>query len=258
MATYLGTIGSGKIMTARFSGYCATCRQPIAAGETIRFDGKPNHVTAEGCLAARRAAEVRQASAPATPAAPAIDLSTIRNFIAAAKTRGLKFPKLRVLDVDGTTELSLGLTVQGHNPGSVSVKRNGEYVGLIREDGATRGAITPALAAHLVSIAADPAAAAKRYAVLKCRCSFCGLELTDEGSVEVGYGPVCAKHWGLPHAPKGTKAVAVVVVESVSPETPREAHGVDLAAQLAASPLPVLSSPWTPSPYAGRRIAEAE
>ena len=32
-------------------------------------------------------------------------------------------------------------------------------------------------------------------------CAFCGLELTDDGegrSVEVGYGPICAKKYGLP------------------------------------------------------------
>lgn len=43
-----------------------------------------------------------------------------------------------------------------------------------------------------------------------CRCSFCGLALTDEGSVEVGYGPVCAKRWGLPHQPHGVRVLTSV------------------------------------------------
>lgn len=29
-------------------------------------------------------------------------------------------------------------------------------------------------------------------------CCFCGLELTNEGSVHYGYGPICASRWGLP------------------------------------------------------------
>ena len=174
----------------------------------------------------------------------ALDLGAIRAFIQAAKDRGLKAPKLRVLDADGRAELTLGLTVVGHNPGSVSVKRNGSYIGLIRQDGGTRGAITPELAAHLQAVAADPAAAAKRYAVLMCRCSFCGLALTDAGSVEVGYGPVCAKHWGLPHAPKGTPAVAAPVPACAD-------CGRELSPAVAAS-LPV--DVWTGLPATKRTI----
>jgi len=29
-------------------------------------------------------------------------------------------------------------------------------------------------------------------------CCFCKSELSDDKSLEAGYGPVCAKHWGLP------------------------------------------------------------
>ena len=49
--------------------------------------------------------------------------------------------------------------------------------------------------------------------------SFCALPLTDAGSVEVGYGPVCAKHWGLPHTPKGTPTVSPAAAP-VDPYTP--------------------------------------
>jgi hypothetical protein len=33
-------------------------------------------------------------------------------------------------------------------------------------------------------------------------CCFCSRELTDPKSVRVGYGPVCADHYGLPHGAK--------------------------------------------------------
>lgn len=31
-----------------------------------------------------------------------------------------------------------------------------------------------------------------------CQCCYCGLPLEDETSKTVGYGAICAKHWGLP------------------------------------------------------------
>jgi hypothetical protein len=44
-----------------------------------------------------------------------------------------------------------------------------------------------------------------------CRCSFCGLALTDEGSVFMGYGPICARNYGLPHVALGTYELLPVV-----------------------------------------------
>lgn len=238
-----------KIMTARYPGTCATCGGAIQAGTPILWDGRPRHFNQEGCRAADRERAARAAalcsnpseanrfapmagSAFRGPQAAEVDLTPIRAFIQAARDRGLKHPKLRVLAADGRTELTLGLTVQGHNPGSVSVCRNGQYLGLIRPDGTRRGSIDDAMAMHLLAVAADPAAAAKRYAVLKCRCSFCGLELTDAGSVEVGYGPVCARHWGLPHAPKGTPAP--VAVSAFSADVQALMQAMDATGTLAA------------------------
>lgn len=39
---------------------------------------------------------------------------------------------------------------------------------------------------------------AARWGKLYGRCVFCSLPLTDERSIAVGYGPVCAEHHGLP------------------------------------------------------------
>jgi hypothetical protein len=44
----------------------------------------------------------------------------------------------------------------------------------------------------------DPAAAAASYGHATNSCCFCRRELTDERSVSVGYGPVCAGNFGLP------------------------------------------------------------
>lgn len=45
--------------------------------------------------------------------------------------------------------------------------------------------------------AADPAATAARYGQLTGGCSFCNHGLKDQRSTQVGYGPVCAKNFGL-------------------------------------------------------------
>lgn len=57
------------------------------------------------------------------------------------------------------------------------------------------GAVTKVLA----EIAADPADALGRLGKAQGECCFCGKGLTDEASTTHGYGPVCAKNWGLPH-----------------------------------------------------------
>lgn len=41
-------------------------------------------------------------------------------------------------------------------------------------------------------------AAARRHGQETKVCSFCGLHLSDPHSVEAGYGPICAAHYGLP------------------------------------------------------------
>lgn len=45
---------------------------------------------------------------------------------------------------------------------------------------------------------ADPAKAAAEYGHLVGSCCFCRRELTDERSVTVGYGPICASRFSLP------------------------------------------------------------
>jgi hypothetical protein len=66
------------------------------------------------------------------------------------------------------------------------------------------GAFTPskefdqAIIEPMAKFNADPAAVAQHYGHETNQCSFCGLELTDQRSVSVGYGPICAGNWGLP------------------------------------------------------------
>lgn len=210
-----------SLMQSRFPGTCTACGCKFPQGEQIAYTKGvgARHATLPQCSAAKAARFAQQAPAP-TP--QTLDLKLIVDFLTAAQSRGLKRPKLRVLHLDGKTELRLGLTTTGVAPGSLSVVVGQDYVGGVRPNGDVAGArlfntllkpLTqwPELQAHLLKIAKNPAAAAKEYAALMGLCSFCGKQLTDAGSVEVGYGPICADKWGLSHTPKGTPTLQEVV-----------------------------------------------
>jgi hypothetical protein len=49
----------------------------------------------------------------------------------------------------------------------------------------------------LDALAADPERVAAAYGKHTGQCCFCGSALSDGRSVAVGYGPICAKHYGM-------------------------------------------------------------
>jgi hypothetical protein len=66
------------------------------------------------------------------------------------------------------------------------------FEGRMRNIGVERAKIE----ALLTEIEANPLAAAMKYGKLSGRCCSCGRDLTDEGSIERGIGPVCAEKFG--------------------------------------------------------------
>lgn len=199
-----------KQMVARFPGKCSACNGAVQVGQNIVFtvEGatkRVRHASVADCMIAKQeAVEVVER--------PKLELTKLVDFIKAAQARGLKAPKLRVLAPDRQREMRFSLTKRGADPGSVAVTIGHEFYGTVRTDGRPTGLLAPnaELQAYIVAVATNPVKAAQEYAALMGRCSFCDKELTDEGSVEVGYGPICASKWGLPHKPKGTPAVHVV------------------------------------------------
>ena len=145
------------------------------------------------------------------------DLSGLMALFDIAKQH-LKYPKILML-VDG---LGLRISVAGPAakvPGSLNVTsatNNGEegreWYGRVLRNGTyepTRAANgrTDKIAQALRELASDPARAAYRYSKATARpvgdqlignCCFCGQTLTDNRSLAVGYGPICADHFGLP------------------------------------------------------------
>jgi hypothetical protein len=131
----------------------------------------------------------------------------------------LKYPKVRLM-VPGK-QLQLGQPLgfldpkdevvlaragaRSKNAGQIRVTDGREYgsntfYGYIKNDGVFHQTkqITREVSMLIEELAKDPAGVAAKYGQLTGNCCFCNRSLDDERSTAVGYGPVCAKHYGLP------------------------------------------------------------
>jgi hypothetical protein len=227
-----------SVMVSKYNGRCNTCNLSFPAGTTIRWSryAGASHAWQSQCDEAKAKAATEKPEPSAAPAAT-VNAAGIVDMLNAAKSRGLKFPKARFLSPSGSEMVLYIAGPMARVPGAVVVKVGHSYVGRIRPTGEVEGVMADdsALLKAMAVIASDPAAAAKAYGALMCRCSFCGLALTDEGSVEVGYGPVCAKHWGLPHRALGAKVLTVQVGDAIVAAEPRAAFENKAEARRAAA-----------------------
>jgi hypothetical protein len=127
-----------------------------------------------------------------------------------ASSSGLKFPVL-VLPVE---DQLVRLYVSGQKskyPGAVQVvnytHRNIWY-GRVFKSGewepslATANHTEASVRAMLTSLAQDPMTFVAKAGKLTGKCMFCMSGLTDQKSLDAGYGPVCAKNWGMPWGEK--------------------------------------------------------
>lgn len=153
----------------------------------------------------------------ANPPAPpkAIDLgSSVAGVIALFDKAAshLKRPKIRLSVADTPVRL-MRFGSESMFPGAVGVRAGGSdpsyprfYVGRIEQDGRflpkREAEEFPFLEDLLTAIAADPAKVMADYGKLAGACCMCGKGLDVEQSTHVGYGPVCAKKWGLPYPTK--------------------------------------------------------
>jgi hypothetical protein len=196
-------------IVSRYRGKCAACNCFFEAGARIEWvQGRgARHLTSAECSAALQA----RADRPQVVSGAHL---AIAQFLTAARARGLRFPNVRFLAPDGRSELRLWLAgAQSKAPGSVQVSVGGDWIGRVEPNGTVAGRRlenAPDILATLTRIAADPARAAREYGALTAHCSFCNRALTDEGSVEVGYGGICALHYGLPHEARGSKQLREV------------------------------------------------
>lgn len=188
----------------KYAGSCRVCGEHVAAGAGVceKQDGAWRLTCAVPCQPNPNATKKE----PARTAAVG-DLGGILALFDRAK-KHLKYPAI-VLSV--TDQLSIRINVAGeraHVPGSLTVvdaSRDDDgqraWLGRILVDGvfqpSKQGASIPALVERLRQFAADPARVAGEDGRLHGRCCFCRIALFDERSTAVGYGRICADHFGL-------------------------------------------------------------
>jgi hypothetical protein len=151
----------------------------------------------------RRSDELLHPNTPAASTAVVGDLSKI----VAMLTRAAEYLKWPAVVLDGFRVSIAG--EKAKEPGSLTVtgiEKIGPrraWFGRVTKAGVWMpGQNAPAgLDAKLKAFAADPAGEASRHGKLTGHCCFCRKVLgegEDQRSVAVGYGPICADHFGLP------------------------------------------------------------
>lgn len=154
-----------------------------------------------------------EADQPRKATAADVDLGAgkvIELFDRAAQN--LKYPRV-TLTFKGATVRFQRCGPNSKHPGSVNVTDGGGYhtgiwYGRInRDDGSFtrsrkafhRSEHAGAVEEAIQLMAKDPVQTAIDLGKQSGVCCFCNAELTDERSTLRGYGPVCAKNFGLPH-----------------------------------------------------------
>jgi len=139
--------------------------------------------------------------------APVVNLANVIKLFATAAKK-LKYPKLTFF-VDGTTIRFQVAGERSRCPGTINVTDGGSYgqntwYGRIDRNGEwlPSAAATPAVIDLVKRLGEDLIAAAVQHGHHTGHCCFCALQLKDERSTSVGYGPICADKWELPWGSK--------------------------------------------------------
>jgi hypothetical protein len=119
----------------------------------------------------------------------------------------LKYPKIRLITKnDQYILLSFKKVVEGKNTIEIATGGYANHGRRVFRGWIENGAIVPYksnsidddIEMTLQEFALDPVNVAKAHSKILGACVFCGKPLTDEKSKALGYGPVCAKNYGLP------------------------------------------------------------
>lgn len=134
------------------------------------------------------------------------DYKKISELLNLAGTK-LKKPKITFEVSRQTVVVSLAPST-GKNPGSSYIKVDGEYYGKVSKAGHLRSyGNNIGIIGFLDDMADDPSMAARTYGKRTGRCCFCNAPLKTLESTSHGYGPVCAKNWGLVWNKKSANAI---------------------------------------------------
>jgi hypothetical protein len=153
-----------------------------------------------------------EVSAPAPVPASIAQFEGVYALFLKAKEK-LKFPKINLQLADGSAVVLNISGPKSKKPGIINVTNGGKFkapgskwYGRVNPDGTMESfsgadSLFPEFAevkALLKELAASPAVVAAKHGKLSGACCFCNKTLTDKDhSTAVGYGPVCAKNYGL-------------------------------------------------------------
>jgi len=165
--------------------------------------------------------------------------TTVLGWLNNAVANGARSPRVKIRTTAGLMGFALP---RNRRPGDavLFVKIDGNYVGTIRcaSDGSRffpRGWVAQGTFEALRAIGDNPLAAAVGHGHATGNCSFCARDLTDPRSVSVGYGPICAGHFGLPWGEVGAAAARIAAPRRAPVVTPVAPAAPDLVALRAAA-----------------------
>lgn len=155
------------------------------------------------------------------PTEQVAELSGLIDFINHAKQH-MKYPKIRAT-VDGNPFMLALAGDKSKKPGWVNITDGGPYgsnnwYGRISPEGeweqpaSLDEGIKKLLRRMMTDFAKDAKSAATKYGKMTGNCCFCNKSIGEgenEISVAMGYGPSCAKKWGLPWGVTAMKEKAV-------------------------------------------------
>lgn len=123
----------------------------------------------------------------------------------------LKFPRMQ-LEHESTTIRMIRCGPNSRYHGGINVEVNGNWFGRIERDGNMYGyghqqlrrenigyEVLP-IFEYLLAFSENPTLHARVHGQRYNYCCFCCRELNNTVSVELGYGPICADKYGLPHS----------------------------------------------------------
>ncbi len=122
----------------------------------------------------------------------------------------LKFPRMQ-LEHDNAIIRMIRCGPNSHYHGGINVEINGVWFGRIERDGNMYGyrhcqlrrenvdVGLQGIFEYLLAFSENPTFHARMHGHRYNYCCFCSRELTNAVSVVLGYGPICAGKYGLPH-----------------------------------------------------------
>ena len=119
----------------------------------------------------------------------------------------LKSPSIQIVTDDATYSLTIA-GEQSQLPGTINIVSKSIWYGRIFLDGKFQPSkkipepIIEQLMNALQAFNNNPERMAHAYGRRTGRCCFCNLPLTNEKSIDVGYGPVCARNYRLKYGKK--------------------------------------------------------